>query len=230
MLDNIITIITGPTVEKTKDPLYSKAKLKLKKILSDVEEIEQIIYSIEQMEKALKYLSDASYQLGKDLNESFSDASEEEKLKARTNLNFTKNFYALTNSFLIPRIDEHVILLIRKIKNKANHLLEVKKNVKLLRQEYDLSRAIVHDYYANYSDDEVEMRNAINKMKKDEENYRLLNTKFIDSVNKLKKRRKSTFYIPLKNMLCLTSQYMMQVFTEIQKYRISFPPKLFVKK
>lgn len=74
------------------------------------------------------------------------------------------------------------------------------------------------------------MRNAINKMKKDEENYRLLNTKFIDSVNKLKKRRKSTFYIPLKNMLCLTSQYMMQVFTEIQKYRISFPPKLFVKK
>lgn len=231
MLDNIITIITGPTVEKTKDPLYKKAKYKLKKIISEADKIDQIIYFIDQLEKTLQLLSDASTILGKDLSEYFSDAAEDEKLRAQTNLNISKHFSALTNNFLIPRIDENVIKSLSLVKEKANKLIELRGYVKQFRQEFDLSRAVVKDYQLNnVSKDDEKMKEAVNKMNRDSQRYFKINTKFINSVNKLKKRRKTIFHVPLKNMICLLSQYLMLVNTEIQKYRTTFPPDLFVRK
>lgn len=230
MLDNIITIITGPNVAKTKDPAYSKAKHKLKKILNEAERIDEIIYSIEHFEKTLQSLSDATYILGKDIRDNFSDAPEEDKLKAKANFNISKHFCALTKNFFIPRIDTNVITSLTKIKEKANKLNDLKDYVKILRREFDLSRAVVNDYYTNNSIDEEKMKEVTNKMNKDKENYTKLNEKFINSVNKLKKRRKTIFHVPVKNMICLMSQYMMLVFSEIQKYRSTFPPDLFVTK
>ena len=60
--------------------------------------------------------------------------------------------------------------------------------------------------------------------------YSNLNMKFINGINRLKDERETTFNIPFKNLTCLISQYMMQTFTEIQKYRISFPPETFTPK
>lgn len=232
MLDSFITIISGPPIEKTKDPLYTRAKNKLKKILSEAEQIDQIINSIEQLEKMLQLLSDASLTIGNDLSKNFSDAPEQEKLRAQTNLNITKHFSALTNNFLIPRIDKNVIDSLSRIKEKANKLAVVKEYVKQFRQEFDLSRAVVKNYEINqhYKKDDEIMKNAIIKMNKDKENYLDINKKFINSVNKLKKRKKTIFDVPLKNMICLMSQYMMLVFNEIQKYRTTYPPDLFVSK
>ncbi|KAK8897871.1 hypothetical protein M9Y10_000100 [Tritrichomonas musculus] len=224
MLNNVFSKIRGPVVVKTIDPLYKEAKETLKIITIDAD---KMINYIEQIENTLKKLSQLSMQFGDDINQFYSDAPEEKQEKAKTNFNFIKNFFALTNGFFIPRTEFNVISLITQYRDETNQLNELKKNVKLLRTEYDKSRAMVQYLSIDPDVDKNKMNQALDKMEIDNQNYSQINIQFVNSVNKLKEKRKATFEITFKNFLCLSSQYMMQIFTEIQKYRITFPPETF---
>ena len=216
--------IKGPTIEKTIDPLYNEAKANLQKLTFD---IDQLINYISQIENTLQKLSDLSLKLGNDISECYTDAPQEQLLKVRTNLNISKNFCALTNNFFIPRTNSNVIYLLAQFKEDITKANELEKNVKLLRKEYDKSRAMVTFLSEDATTDQVKMREAIDKMDNDNQKYSEINSLFINSVNALKEKRESSFEVPFKNLICLTSQYLMQVFTQLQKYRTTFPSNTF---
>ena len=116
MLDDFVTMIKGPII-KTIDPLYTDAKLAVRNIVYDPE---LIIASIEHMEQSLQQLSKATYKLGEDIDHWFADAPEDINLEAKTNFSFTKHFSALTNNFLIPRTETHVISLLLKYQREID--------------------------------------------------------------------------------------------------------------
>ena len=224
MLDDFVTMIKGPTVIKTIDPLYNDAKQALRNITYDPE---QTISYIEQMEKSLQDLSSATYKLGEDIDHWFSDAPEDIKLEAKTNFSFTKHFSALTNNFLVPRAQTHVISLLLKYQSELEEIREKREEVKKLRKEFDKSQALVRHLLSLSEVDEDKMREAIKKMNDDDQAYSTSNSDFIDAVNNLKQEWNKKLEKPFINLLCITSQYMLQVFTELQKYRTTFPHDIF---
>lgn len=224
MLNRVINKIKGPVIEKTKDPLYKEAKINLKNLTFATQ---QMINYIDQIDQTLQKLSDLTIKFGQDISECYADAPQDQQLKVRTNLNFSKHFCALTNNFFIPRMNTNVILLLSQFSDQITQANLLKSDLKSARKEFDKSRAIVSFLSEDPTTDAVKMREAIDKMDNDDQKYSKLNSDFINTVNKLKEQRETTFEVPFKNFLCLSSQYMMQVFTELQKYRTTFPPNVF---
>ncbi|KAK8842560.1 hypothetical protein M9Y10_025417 [Tritrichomonas musculus] len=224
MFDSFVSIIKGPTVVKTIDPRYTQAKLTLKQITF---EPEQMIKYIEEMEHSLQKLSSATYKLGEDIDHWCVEAPEDVLLEAKTNLSFTKHFSALTNNFLIPRAETHVLSLLVKYRNELDNIKEIREKVKKTRKEFDKSKAYVK-YLSLFPEiDQDKMTEALEKLDQDNLNYSTANTEFIEAVGKLEQEWKEKLEKPFKNLLCITSQYMMQVFSELQKYRTTFPPGVF---
>lgn len=224
MLDDFVTMIKGPTVIKTVDPMYDDAKKYLRKIIYNPE---QIISYIEQMERSLQQLSSATYKLGEDVDHWFADAPEDIKLEAKTNYSFTKHFSALTNNFLVPRSQTHVVSLLLKYQNEIEQIKEKREEVKKYRKEFDKSQALVRYLLSLSEVDEDKMRAALERMNQDDQAYSSSNLEFIESVTKLKQEWNKKLEKPFKNLLCITSQYMLQIFAELQKYRTTFPHDLF---
>lgn len=230
MINSLLTKYTGIGVEKTKDQNYSEAKLELKKIADSISNFDQLINYVVQIEETLQKLSDASINLAEDIDQFFSDAPEEQQYRAKTHLNFSIHFSALTSNFFIPRTEANVFSLLKQLKEEVNELTQLKETIKLLRFEYDRYRAIVNYLSDSAKIEEKDMKEAVLKMNQNYQQYYSLKTQFINAVNNLKENREIIFKRPLQNMICLTSQYMMQVFREVQKYRTTFPPELFVPK
>ncbi|OHT17494.1 hypothetical protein TRFO_02523 [Tritrichomonas foetus] len=221
-----ISKISSQKIPKTIDPRYTEAKTTFKKISFDVS---KMINSLNQMQLNLQKLATASLKFGEDIDHWFSDAPEDAQLKAKTTLSFSKHFSALTINFLSPKVEPNVIALLVRYQNEMNRLNDVKIQRKLARIEYDKSRAALESFLADPSKiDPSKLEEAKLKVSKDKDLYSPLNEDFITSVKKLEDNRESSFEKPYKNLLCLTSQYMMQVFTELQKFRTTFPPNLFV--
>lgn len=227
MIDTIITKVKGPIVIKTIDPQYKEAKLNLQKMVNEVNELERSINYFDQIKTTLQKLSDVSLNIGEDIEQFFSDAPEEQLNRAKTHLNFSIHFSALTNNFFMPRTYTNINVIFNQVKKQINDLIQLKEDVKLLRHLYDKQKAIV-DYLSNdCTVKDQKMAEETHKMSECLKQYSSLNTKFINTVNSLF-IDDNTFQKPFKNMICLISQYLMQIFREIQKFRTTFPPELFV--
>lgn len=224
MLNRVLSRIKGPVVEKTRDPLYKDAKQSLEKLTFN---FNQMINYINQVETTLQKLSDISLKFGQDIREFYSDAPQDQQLKAQTNLNFTKHFCALTNNFFIPRTNTNVISLLNQFNELITQANQLKEKLKLSRKEYDKSKALVQFLSEDSDTNTTKMREAIDKMDADNEKYSKLNNDFINLVAAINESREKEFERPFKNLVCLSSQYLMQVFSQVQKFRTTFPPNVF---
>lgn len=226
MID-IITKVKGPVVVKTKDPHYKEAKLTLQKLIEEINELQRTINYFEQIKTTLQKLSDVSLNLGEDIENFFSDAPEAQVNRAKTHLNFSIHFSALTNNFLIPRANVNINLIFDDIKKQVDDLIKLKEDVKILRSLYDKQKAFVEYLSKDPDVNNDKLGKESNTLCECHQQYSTLNTKFINSVNNLS-NDENTLKKPFKNMICLISQYLMQIFREIQKFRTTFPSELFV--
>lgn len=227
MIDNIITKVKGPVVVKTKDRHYKEAKLTLQKLIEEINELQRTINYFDQIKTTLQKLSDTSLNLGEDIENFFSDAPEDQINRAKTHLNFSIHFSALTNNFLIPRTNVNINLVFDGIKKQVNDLIKLKEDVKILRNLYDKQKAFVEYLSKDPDVNSDKLSKESTKLCECHQQYSSLNTKFISSVNNLY-NDENTLKKPFKNMICLISQYLMQIFREIQKFRTTFPSELFV--
>lgn len=227
MIDDLIIKVKGPEVVKTKDPQFKEAKLILNKMIEEVAEYERTINYFDQIKLTLQKLSDTSLNLSEDIDNFFSEGPESEVNKAKTHLNFSIHFSALTNNFFIPRTNVNINYIFEQTKKQINDLCKLKEDVKILRDLYDKQKA-VFDYLSKNGDkNDEKLCKEAQKMCKCLNQYSSLNTEFINTVKKLNDDE-NTFQKPFKNMICLISQYLMQIFREIQKFRTTYPPDLFV--
>ncbi|KAH0788748.1 hypothetical protein GPJ56_007430 [Histomonas meleagridis] len=198
--------------DKITDPEYDAAEQELKKLSL---ETDKIIGYLIKLQTHLEKLSRTSANLGEDVDKWFIDAPQESKLKAKTFLSVGKHFDALTVNFLHPRLEPHVISILSNYQAEVLNMEKVKKDRKKALDKYQKTLS---------AKDATEDQKA-----KDREEYEKLNQEFITNVKSLSERRAKELEIPFRNFTCIMSQYLMQVFTEIQKFRTTFPPELFQK-
>ncbi|OHT05738.1 hypothetical protein TRFO_26482 [Tritrichomonas foetus] len=212
--------IMGPKVVKTIDPRYKEASVNYKQVSIDTE---QIIGSLIQMKTHLENLAKASVKLGEDINHWYADAPEDQQIKAKTTNSFTHNFSNLTVNFLGPRIDPHVVKILAKYQAEVVRLEKVKHERKAARREYDKAKSVVTFLITADDKNQLKMREADKKMKETKAVYDKLNEDFIQSVHKLVETRAETLETPFRNLIAIMSQYMMQIFSDMQKFRTTFP-------
>ena len=219
-----VTKITAPNIEKDYDPRYHEAKEKFLRLNLN---FDKMVKLIKTFESNLEKLSKASLKLSSNMVEWLNDGSYEQQIKAKTALSFSKHFSALTINFLQPRVEPHVIALLSKYQDEINRLKEVRSQIKKTRKEYLKSISALEKLKANPTTDQMTIEEAQLTVKKNKEEYEKLNKDFVASVRKLDESKEQSLEVPFKNLLCLMSQYMMQVFKELQRFRTTFPPQTF---
>ena len=225
-VSNVTRQIIGPKFEKTIDPRYKEASAQYKKISI---ETEHIIGYLIQMNKKLSNLAMATSKFGNDINHWFLDAPEDQQLKGKTTQSFAIHFSNLTLNFLGPRVDANVIKTLSQYQIEVSKLAEVRINLKEARKEYDKANSTLNFLVFN-NDDSKKIAEYNIKMNKAKNTYQELNEDFILRVRKLIETRPDTLEKPFKNLVCILSQYMMQVFQELQKFKTLFPDNVFCQK
>ena len=223
-IDEVATSVGIGKVEKTQDPRYDEAKKLFKNISIDSE---KIVGGIIQYEGQLKNLADLAVKLTVDLNQWFQDAPNPSTSKITTLQSLSKDFDITTNNFFCPRLEPHVIKHVSQFHAEVERLRKIKSQRSKARKDYDVARTqLSHAVEHKFSSETISTFD--NKARECREKYTPLNEDFISSVHKLVASRSNLVERPIRNLLCLQSQYMMHIFTELQKLRSVFPPETFV--
>lgn len=212
-----------PVVEKTVDPAYDQAKEQFKKLKLDTE---KIIGSIVQMNTQLKTLASATKRFGDDLSTMFVNTQQNTKNEAKGISLFGGQFEKFTENILNKQIDSGVVSPLAVYHKEIKRLQVVKEKRKVARKEYDESRAKLKAYKdSNQKYEEVMAINA--ETEKAFQKYNELNQDFIMNVNRLAMQRTQSLDLPFRNLTNIMSQYLMQVFNEMSRMKVSFPPQVF---
>jgi len=221
--DKAASAVGIPKVVKTIDPRYTEAKESFKTLSVDTE---HIIGSLIQMQTQIQQLSRSCVKLGEDVSSWFSDAPRETKLQGMTVEAVAKQFDNLTTNFLKPRIDPNVIAPLAIFQKEVVRLQGVKDKRKKARKEYDNTKAKLQ-----LSVDKQELPQKVaeleSEMRKTKAKYEEFNEDFISSISKLNVQRPEILEKPFRSLVGILSQYMIQLFTEMQKFRTTFPQTVF---
>lgn len=215
--------LQGVKVVKTMDPRYNEAKINYNHMNVNTS---NLIGSIMQMQSQMEQLSHLASKMGDDFSMWFMDSTPETKIKIKTTTNFTKQLDQLTTHFLGTRIDPHVVRLISEFQKEFERITVVKRERKKYRKEYDYARAYVSSKGATERDTN-KFRENQQKMQTNKDAYDKLNSDFINSVAVLQSKQYEYLEKPIRNLIALMSQYMLNVFTELQKFRTTYPGETF---
>ena len=190
-----------------------------KKISTDSNEMIGLLIKFQaQLEK----LSHCAIKFSEDMDKWFIDAPEESRYRAKTVLSFAKHFDALTVNFLKPRIDPHVISILLKFQEEIERLEVVQEERQKALKAMEKTSTSLKITFDKDKKHHLEEQYDEEKRLFDEKNQ-----DFIQSVNALSQNKSENLEKPFRNLICLFSQYMMQVFTELQKFRTTYPPETF---
>ena len=212
-----------PKIEKTVDPQYNQAKEQFKTIKIDTE---KIIGNLIQMNTQLQRIAKSTKKLGDDLSQMFVNAPQNTKNEAISISMFGSQFESFTTNIYMKQIDPNVISPLAVYQKEIQRLKTVKEKRKPARKEYDEIRAKLQAYRdanASYSD-VMELDKETQKAFK---KYNELNQDFIVNVNRLVMQRAQSLDYPFINLSNLMSQYLLQIFSEMGKMKVSFPPHVF---
>ena len=223
IVDKAANVVGIPKIIKTSDPRYNEAKETFKLLSVDTE---QIIGSLIQMQTQIQQLAKASVKFGEDINLWFSDSPRETKLAATTVDSFAKEFDQLTLNYLKPRIDPNVVAPLAIFQKEVLRLQTVKEKRKKARKEFDSSRAKLV-LSIEKKENAQKITEFENENKKNKSKYEELNEDFIFSISKLQEQRPEILEKPFRNLVAILSQYLYQVFNQMQKFRTTFPPSTF---
>ena len=214
------TIIGYPTVQKTKDPRYSDAK---KKLLVLEQDTEKLVGTFSQMLSQMKELSSILLKLCTNISIYLEEFDQEEIMnKVITIESFVRSFDNLTLNFLLPRLNLLIIQPLARFQKEIYRLQGLKQDIKTWRTKYDYNRTY-YEYYVQKQYKETEIEKWRNDFEEARDNYTKYNEDFIDSIFKLMEARTEIIEKPSKVFIAVISQYFHQVFTEIQKFRTTFP-------
>lgn len=226
LVDKTKVTLAIPTIVKTVDGRYTRAKILFQSLSAETSEV---IGSIMQMEQRLQKISQQSVRIAENMDSWFADAPEESQLKAKTALSFARNFEAFTTSFLGPRIEPHVIVSLAKWEQNLIRIRNVKELRKTARKKYDRQRAKLMVLLENPGGSDATLRACEAKTNSYRVTYEKYNEDFIGSVEILPLMKQETLDAALSNMAAIMSQYMMFVFTDLQKFRTTFSDTEFIQ-
>ena len=216
-----------PTVVKTVDERYKQAKITFAALSMETSEV---IGSLIQMEQRLQKLSQHTVRIAENMDTWFADAPEESKLRAKTTLSFARNFETFTTNFLGPRIEPHVIVSLAKWEQTMIRLRNVKEMRKAARKKYDKQRAKLLVLLEHSDVNDAQLRACEKKTNDCRVAYEKYNEDFIVSVDGLRQTKAETLDAGLSNMAAIMSQYLMFVFTDLQKFRTTFREGDFIQR
>lgn len=247
-------VVAGKTLTgkgtKTVDPDYVEADRIFQEIKTDME---KIVGSLTMMESQFETLSRIVGNFGNDIETWYMDSSDEhQQLKSQTVSVFSHNFSLLTANFLNPRVEFNVTKKLSAYQNEVERLKRVQEMVELTRKQYDQT-STRYNYLISERNEKAnsnfldyinpmtlikpnlielgqEIQSTQEQLNHDRVQYEQYNTDFITSVNKLEETRAETLDQSFKNLICIMSQYMMKVFTDMQKFRTVFPSDCFIPK
>ena len=212
-----------PKVEKTIDPQYNQAKEQFKTISLDTE---KIIGNLIQMNTQLEILAKSTRKFGDDLSQMFLNTSQNTKNEAKSISIFGSQFENFTTNIYGKQIDPNVISPLAVFHKEVQRLKTVKEKRKPARKEYDEARAklqAMKDANCTFGD----VQNANNETTKAFAKYNELNQDFIINVNRLVMQRAQSLDLPFRNLSNLMGQYLLQIFNEMSRMKVSFPPQVF---
>ena len=205
-------------VQKTKDPMYDKAKQKYN-ILQKYSE--QIIGKLSTIQSQLSEISKISSLLGSNYSKMVKECPEEFQNHSLTIISFGKQFENLTINFLKPRADAFLLRPLSLLKAELNRLSEIKLQRKEAKKKLDSLKGNI-ELYTKLKRPELEISKLTEEANAARMEYERYNQEFIDGINKIDITEDH-----LKKLIVIFSQYMMQVFIEAQKFRTTFPQELF---
>ena len=221
---NLTKAIMGyPAITKTKDPRYTEAKKNLIILQKDTE---KLIGTISQMLSQLREISSTAMKIGVNLSE-YAEAEENQNFKNEviTIESFGKAFDYLTANFLSSRLNPLIIKPLALFQHEVNQLIPLKDEIKNARNQYDYNRTYLQ-YYIDHQYDE----NFLEKWRKDTEDaqntYNKLNEDFIERTKKLMDEKSTLIDKPSRIFISVLSQYLLQLFQELQKFRTTFPKEV----
>ena len=207
-------------VPKTSDPLYDNAKLKYKNLSKY---LENIIGKLSTIQTHLSEISKISSLIGSNYSKIVKDCSEEYQNHSLTIISFGKQFENLTINFLKPRADAYLLRPLSLLKAELDRLSGIKLQRKEARKNLDSLRGNVA-LYEKLKRPQVEISKLNEEVSAARMEYERYNQEFITSVQKIDITEEH-----LKKLIIIFSQYMMQVFIEVQKFRTTFPQEIFDK-
>ena len=212
-----------PKVEKTIDPQYTQAKQQFKTISLDTE---KIIGNLIQMNTQLEILARSTKKFGEDLTQMFLNTAQNTKNEAKSISMFGSQFENFTTNIYGKQIDPNVISPLAVYHKEVERLKTVKEKRKPARKEYDEARAklkALRDANSPFGD----VQNAESETSKAYAKYNELNQDFIVNVNRLVMQRAQSLDMPFRNLSYLMGQYLLQIFNEMSRMKVSFPPQVF---
>ena len=209
-----------PSVQKSKDPRYTDAK---KKLLILEQDTEKLVGTMSQMLSQMRDLSSILLRMGINISNYFEDTDEENtKNKILTIESFVRSFDNLTSNFLLPRLNPLIIEPLARFQKEIYRLQGVKIELKAWRSKYDYNRTY-YEYYSQRQSNQEEIDKWKHDYEESEENYTKYNEDFINSISNLMKTRTQMIEKPCRIFISIISQYYHQIFTELQKFRTTFP-------
>ena len=210
-----------PVVTKTKDPLYTEAKNSFKILCG---ETEKVVGSLSTLQSRISQISRLSEELSANYTQWVKDLGNEERINQAITLeSFGKQFENLSNNFLKPRAEFIVIRPLALLQAEIMRLSEIKLQRKEAVKKYDSARAKLKMLEEQKSPKSSEIAKATEETNDTKKVYDELNTSFISGVRGLSSSFEEKFAVPIRNLVAVFSQYMMQIFAEAQKFRTTFP-------
>lgn len=182
----------------------------------------RMIGLIIKFQAQLEKISRTSVDFGESMDKWFFDAPEASQHRAKTVLSFAKNLDALTVNFLKPRTEPHVISALLKFQSEIDRLRELHDERQQAKKAMDKISAMLLVTIDKDKKQKLENQHSTEKARFDEKT-----TDFQQSVQVLSQNKTEALERPFRNLICLYSQFMMQIFTELQKFRTTFPPETF---